>query len=264
MRVGIVGAGPAGVASAVFLRRYNVDVVVFEKERVGGLLYNAYLVENFPVFKPLPGKEICHILKERLINSGAILSRDEVIKVKGRMVFTRDESFTFDYVIVASGTLPKRIPDFEVSERVAYEFSKLPDFEKLAIYGAGDIAFDGALNALIKNKEVHVFNRSNRIRAVPLLVKRTEKFAKFFYHENCPIFKVKAEIDGVKLFTKCGTYLFNALLICIGRIPNVSFIEKSENTFVVGDARGGFRQTSIAMGSAVEAAMEILKREGKV
>lgn len=264
MRVGIVGAGPAGVAAAVFLRRYNVEVVVFEKNRVGGLLRNAYLIENFPIFPPAPGEKVCETLESRLMESGAIFLKEEVIKVSNRRVITKKGSFLFDYVVVASGTVPKRIPDFEVSDKVVYEFSELPEFEKLAIYGAGDAAFDGALKALEGGKEVHLFNRGSRIRALPLLVKRARNFRRFSYHENCPVFGVKAEGDRLKLITEKGEFIFDALLICIGRVPNVSFVEKDDRTFIVGDAKGSFRQASIAMGNAVETAMEILKREGRI
>jgi len=122
----------------VFLRRYNVHVTVFEKNRVGGLLRNAHLVENIPVLPPAPGEEICKTLEKRLFESGAELIREEVVKVENEKILTERETYSFDYVIVASGTIPKRIPEFEVSKNVVYEFIDLPEFEQLAIYGAGD------------------------------------------------------------------------------------------------------------------------------
>jgi len=264
VRVGIVGAGPAGVAAAVFLRRYNVHVTVFEKNRVGGLLRNAHLVENIPVLPPASGEEICKTLEKRLFESGAELIWEEVVKVENEKILTEREIHSFDYVIVASGTIPRRIPEFEVSEKVVYEFIDLPEFEKLAIYGAGDAAFDSALNALVRGKEVHLFNRGSRIRALPLLVERAKKYEKFYYHERCPILKVEEESKMVKLKTEHGVFTFDALLLSVGRLPNTSFVEPGERNFIVGDARGGFRQVSIAMGSAIETAMEILRREGTV
>ena len=43
----IIGAGPAGIACAIQLKRYNIDSIVLEKDKIGGLLKNANLVENF-------------------------------------------------------------------------------------------------------------------------------------------------------------------------------------------------------------------------
>ena len=48
--VAIIGGGPAGVAASIFLKRAGFDIVMFEKNEVGGLLLNAYLVENYPGF----------------------------------------------------------------------------------------------------------------------------------------------------------------------------------------------------------------------
>ena len=46
----IIGAGPAGMAAAIQLKRYGITPLVFEKNRAGGLLWNANSVENYPVF----------------------------------------------------------------------------------------------------------------------------------------------------------------------------------------------------------------------
>ncbi|HIE03451.1 MAG TPA: FAD-dependent oxidoreductase, partial [Candidatus Latescibacteria bacterium] len=47
-KVVVIGAGPAGVAAAIQLKRYGIKPLVFEKDRIGGLLWNANLVENYP------------------------------------------------------------------------------------------------------------------------------------------------------------------------------------------------------------------------
>ena len=44
----IIGAGPAGLATAIQLKRYGIDPLLFEGAEVGGLLRNANLVENYP------------------------------------------------------------------------------------------------------------------------------------------------------------------------------------------------------------------------
>ena len=46
----IIGAGPAGSTAAIQLKRYGIPFLLIEKERVGGLLWNANLVENYPGF----------------------------------------------------------------------------------------------------------------------------------------------------------------------------------------------------------------------
>ncbi len=46
----IIGAGPAGIAAALQLHRYGINPIILEKDKIGGLLRNADLVENYPGF----------------------------------------------------------------------------------------------------------------------------------------------------------------------------------------------------------------------
>lgn len=63
MRVGIVGAGPTGVSVAVFS---SVEVLIFEKEAVGGLITNAWRVENVPIMLVSSREKIAERLKRSL------------------------------------------------------------------------------------------------------------------------------------------------------------------------------------------------------
>ncbi|AEH51500.1 NAD(P)/FAD-dependent oxidoreductase [Pseudothermotoga thermarum] len=257
MHVGVVGAGPAGISAALFLSRYNFDVTLFEKDTIGGLIINAWKVENFPVFHPLSGEEIAQILKARLMESPVKVVLQEVFEVHGTTVKTNTNVYEFDKLIIASGTVPVKILEFEVDQNVVYEYRFLPKGIKcLAIYGAGDVAFDSALKAKENGvKFVHIFNRGKTVKAVPKLVE-CAKNAGIIYHEEEPILRVS---PGLKVETEREIYDFDALLISIGRKPNLSFIkESSNNQYIVGDARGGFRQMSIAIGSAIETAMRIV------
>jgi thioredoxin reductase len=63
----VIGAGPAGIAAAIQLRRQGIDPVVFEKDAIGGLLRNANLVENYPGFPGgITGIDLVALLKKQL------------------------------------------------------------------------------------------------------------------------------------------------------------------------------------------------------
>ena len=69
----IVGAGPAGLAAAMQLRRYGLNPLVFERAKVGGLLWNANLVENYPGFPAgLPGPALTPYLVGLLVMLGML------------------------------------------------------------------------------------------------------------------------------------------------------------------------------------------------
>lgn len=262
MRVAIVGAGPAGVAAAIFLKRYGIQLDLFEKDQVGGLIANAWRVENIPFFDPCPGEKIVELLQRNLRYFSIEIVHEEVLEVKGKKLRTKSFEQEYDKILVASGTLPKRITEFEVCEKVVYEFKHLPkSMDSLAIYGAGDAAFDGALKAAEKGvKNVHIFNRSSTIRALPRLVELA-KNSPIVYHEKEPIIEVGQQ-QNLIIKTNKTSYHFDALLICIGRMPNVGFVtEKTHDVYFVGDASGGFRQMSIAVGQAIEACMRMVNEQ---
>lgn len=262
MQVGIIGAGPAGISAAVFLKRYGIDVALFEKKRIGGLINNAWRVENIPFFQPLPGKKIVENMKSYLELYNVNIIFEEVKEVYDKRIITEKDMYYFDYIIVASGTVPNRIEELE-GERVYYEFLDLPEkIESLAIYGAGDVAFDGAIQAKILRKNVHIFNRSNRIKALSRLVNIASSLG-VIYHESEPIQVVQNKENYVIIHTKKSVYKFDALLLATGRKVDLSFL-KTDKVFLIGDvAHPNFRQASIAMGDGIKIAMKIIG-EGKV
>lgn len=55
----VLGAGPAGLSSALYLARFGVQVALVEKLAPGGLLLQTFEIENYPGFaKPVPGYEL--------------------------------------------------------------------------------------------------------------------------------------------------------------------------------------------------------------
>ena len=66
-KVAIVGAGPAGVTAAVQLRRYGISPLLFDKKGdAGGLIENAYTIENYPLLPAgLSGGSFATLLRSR-------------------------------------------------------------------------------------------------------------------------------------------------------------------------------------------------------
>ncbi|MGJ8455740.1 NAD(P)/FAD-dependent oxidoreductase [Pseudothermotoga sp. U03pept] len=259
MHVGIVGAGPAGVSAAVFLKRCGARVTIFEKNSVGGLITNAWRIENVPFMTACGGEKVAERLKQALHEHSIDFHHEKVATVCDHRIVTNQREYFFDKIIVASGTLPKRLLNLEVSNNVVCEYRYLPrTIESLAILGAGDAAFDGALKAFENGiKSVHIFNRTDKIKAVKRLRDLVER-SNVVYHPVEPIVGA-IQSDKLVLRTSKSEYAFDALLICIGRIPNLSFVREGDSIHIVGDARGCHRQMSIAVGQAIETAMKILE-----
>lgn len=55
----IIGAGPAGLTSAIYAKRANLDVVVIENQYPGGkVVTTAVVVENYPGFESINGPDL--------------------------------------------------------------------------------------------------------------------------------------------------------------------------------------------------------------
>ena len=66
----IIGAGPAGIACAIQLKRYNIDSIVLEKDEIGGLLKNANLIENYLGFpNGISGKKLVQLINKQVRTS---------------------------------------------------------------------------------------------------------------------------------------------------------------------------------------------------
>ena len=65
----IIGAGPGGLQAAVYLGRYNRDVLLLDWG--GGRTYHAMHIENFLSHKVIPGKELIKIgIDQAIIAAG--------------------------------------------------------------------------------------------------------------------------------------------------------------------------------------------------
>ena len=54
----IIGAGIAGMTAAIYLKRFNVDVLLIEKEIPGGQLNKTKNLKNYPGFLETDGSKL--------------------------------------------------------------------------------------------------------------------------------------------------------------------------------------------------------------
>lgn len=109
----IIGAGPGGLQAAIYLGRYNRDVLLLD--RGGGRTSHARHIENFLTQKAISGKEIIDIGIEQARSFNVKIENETVTKVlKNEFfeVYTRDKKYLSRYVIVSSGVYDN-LPNIE-------------------------------------------------------------------------------------------------------------------------------------------------------
>lgn len=273
----IIGAGPGGMAAAIQLKRYDIPFVLLEKARVGGLLWNANLVENYPGFPAgISGPKLIGLIQKQMERIGVDVTFDSVTSVthgiEGFQVETEDTVYHPRYVVVATGTqakkLPIEIPD-DAKTRVFSEVYPLLNInnKQVVIVGAGDAAFDYALNLVKKGNFVTILNRGKDVKCLGLLWARAMNESAISYRTQAPVRKVifDGSLNGLKIWLDDGkSIVADTLLFAVGRIPQMEFLsaelidKKVENLYFIGDVKNGlFRQAAIAAGDGLRAAMEI-------
>ena len=282
----IIGAGPGGLATGLQLMRYGIEAQIFEQDKIGGLLRNANLVENYPGFPDgIPGSDLVRLFEEHALVNSLLITPERVVELnhneKQFEVRTSQNVYQSRIVVIATGTKPRRFTDLDIPEQfsnqVLYEVYPVLSLEgrRIAIVGAGDAAFDYAMNLSRKNK-VMVINRGEQIKCLPLLWDRVRATANISYHPLTRISKLTTS-DDQEMYLECitpdGIDLIKADLLigAIGRDPQLDFIsgnfhrkaiqlESSGNLYYVGDVMNGlYRQTAIAVGDGILAAMKIYR-----
>jgi len=284
--VAIIGAGPAGIAAAIQLRRYDIQPLLFEADAVGGMAVNANLIENYPGFpRGVSGRNLVSLFQRQLRAAEIPVVPERVVVVEktdaGFRIVTGKADYQSARVILASGTSPKeidipgapRLTD-EMRRRIISEVKSILEARDrdIAIIGAGDAAFDYALN-LSRANRVSINNRGDRSQCLPLLIRRASQIATIQYRENATLAKVDS--SGIRLALtwsiegRITVEPVDYLLTAIGRTPNIGIINSIGEAEiaalqslgylkVIGDAGNGrHRQVGIAVGDGVRAAMEV-------
>ncbi len=279
--IAIIGAGPAGIATAVQLDRYGFEPVIYERDIVGGLLKNANRIENYPGFPDgICGCEIIGLLEKHILKPGIRLERTSVDRVEfdgDFAIHCADSVSHAEILIAASGTIPKTLPEkiiAPIEGRIFYEVWPIRDVvgKRIAIIGAGDAAFDYAIN-LARHNEVFILNRGDSTKCLDLLRDEASRIPSIEYLPATSIEKTAFRNDEILLYckTSCGADIIHAdyLLCAIGRdsndgyfgeslIENAKALTSESRLFIIGDLKNGdYRQTAIAVGDGIRAAMEI-------
>ncbi|MFQ6370972.1 FAD-dependent oxidoreductase [Shewanella sp. YIC-542] len=138
-KLAVVGAGPAGMAFAVYAAQRGHQVTLFEaRDDIGG---------QFNLARTIPGKEefaeTLRYFRYQLAHLGVTLQLNTA--ATAQMLADAD----IDEIVLASGVVPRplSLPGFDSPKVISYQQllqSKATAGERVAIVGAGGIGFDVA------------------------------------------------------------------------------------------------------------------------
>lgn len=182
----IVGAGPGGLAAAIYAGRARLRTVVFERQYPGGQAFNTDRIDNYPGFpEGISGPDLTERMAEQARIHGAEL---RTVDVTGAMLRGHPKRLTTSggevlshTVILASGAQPRKlgVPGEEefTGRGVSYCATCDGPFfrgKRVAVIGGGDSALVEALFLARLASHVYLIHRRTELRAVRALQEKAE------------------------------------------------------------------------------------------
>ena len=80
----IIGAGPAGVSAAIYLKRAGLDFLIFENQLVGGKVNLTSEIDNYPPFKNISGFDLSMQYLTDLKHNEIKINQEEIIELTNK------------------------------------------------------------------------------------------------------------------------------------------------------------------------------------
>jgi thioredoxin reductase (NADPH) len=183
----IIGAGPAGLAAALWCDELGLDTLVLEQNAsVGGQLHSIYnLIENYPGVRAGNGSEFLTRFSEQVSNADFDLWTDveiESVDLKTRRVILRSgEELQSISIIIATGIRRRRLGIPGEEEFVGRGIIESPSRDResfagkdVCVIGGGDAAAENALLLAEVCPTVTLVHRGKKLRARPTFVQQLQ------------------------------------------------------------------------------------------
>lgn len=242
----IIGSGPAGYTSALYLARAGYSPLVIAGALTpGGQLMNTTEVENYPGFADgILGPDLMEAMQKQAEKFGAQILLNDVISVDfngdSKAVTTDDGvTYTSKAVIVSTGSQVRKLGvpgEQEYSGRGVSYCATCDGFffreKPIVVVGGGDSAFEEALFLTRFGSCVTLIHRRDSFRASKIMVDRARKNEKINFVLDSVVCSVNG-VDGdaqsvtVKNVKTGETQNIEAcgIFVAIGHSPSTSFLD---------------------------------------
>ncbi|MFP5522167.1 NAD(P)/FAD-dependent oxidoreductase [Peptococcus simiae] len=262
----IIGAGPAGVSAALYAKARGKDVLLLEKDKIGGLIANVSKVSHFAgVGDGETGPTFADRLADQVKYSDIPVLFEEATGIEktaeGFTVQTNQGSHTAKKVIAATGNSLKELP-IDLPAGFATKHWPLGQEESYAgktvvINGGSDGASKEALYLAQKAKVVHMVQNQDKLLCIDEFKQQIEAADNIVVHTGCEVQDIKVEDgvcravnlggeeitdeDGIEVYVQIGQNGNTDLLAPFAKVEGNFLAEdlaaQTEGLFFAGDIR---------------------------
>lgn len=261
----IIGAGPAGLAAALYTSRDGLKTLMLEKFLPGGQISNTDRIENYPGVERIDGPGLIELMQKQVVSFGTeVKTATEVTALKrlqdGNIEVGCDkDKYVARVVILAPGSSYRKlgVPGEEEFRSAGAGVSycgtcDAPFFKgkQVVAVGGGNTALGETLHLAKYAKKVTLFHRRDEFRATRVLIeelleKVNEPNSNLIIKYNTVLTAIEGQgkVQSVKFKdVKTGKeedYPCDGVFIFIGMVPNTDFlkgfVELTEKGFVKCD-----------------------------
>lgn len=289
----IIGAGTAGLTSAIYCLRAGRQVLVIEENMYGGQIINTPGIENYPGFKNISGYEFATNLYQQALDLGMIYKNERVLEIKEgedgtKTVVTNGGDYVGKAVIIATGAKNRPLgvdgEEDYIGKGVSYCATCDGAFFRgrdVAVVGGGNTALEDGIFLSNYCNKVYVIHRRDEFRGDYKEVEKLKNKENVEFILNSVVTDIIGPdmVKGISVRNlKNGTKReieINGLFVAIGQMPDnerfravVNLDEKgyvvagedchtgTEGIYVAGDCRTkAVRQLVTAAGDGAVAAL---------
>jgi thioredoxin-disulfide reductase len=292
----IIGGSAAGISSAIYLKRQNLNFLIIAKD-LGGEMALSGIVENYPGFPETNGVELTQKFKEHSEKYNIEPIYEEVLaleKINNHfLVKTNKNSYQTKTIIIATGSNPKKlnIPGEEkfYHRGVSYcSVCDLPLFKNkvVTIIGGGNSANESGIMGSRICQKVYIITKNPHMKGDKILIEelKSKPNVEIIYNALTQEIYGDEFVKGLKYLDQTTREIkdlkVNGVFIHIGLKPNTDFVPndwgikneygeiiinelcktKIPGVFSAGDVSNiPHKQIGIAVGQGIIASLEVIK-----
>lgn len=296
----IIGAGPAGLAAAIYTARGTLSTLVIDQSSAGGQVKTTHQVANYPGFvEPISGHELAGNMRKQAERFGAkfeLAAEITGIQLAGKekWVKTEEDTYTTKNIIIATGSSPRllNIPGEQEFKGSGISYCATCDGEffkdkDIIVVGGGNSAMEESLLLLQFVKSITVIHQFDTLQAEKITAAKmiiNPKVNILWSHEprkfdqkDDKMIVVAENLKTKELITleRDGVFIF------VGMVPNTTLFKNTplqlseqgyvitnekmetnlEGVYAAGDVRvKKYRQITTAISDGTIASLEIIQK----